>query len=63
MSAAPAANAHNSHHLSQPDEELSAPVTSRQLVENLVKENAKLKQHIQNPRKIDELIQVCFTVR
>ena len=44
------------------DEELSAPVTSRQLVENLVKENAKLKQHIQNPRKIDELIQVCFTV-
>lgn len=48
-------------HLSQPDEELSAPVTSRQLVENLVKENAKLKQHIQNPRKIDELIQVCHS--
>lgn len=45
-----------SHH-SQPDEELS-PVTSRQLVENLVKENAKLRQHLQNPRKIEELTQV-----
>jgi len=40
------------------EEELLSPVPSRHLVENLVRENSRLKQQIGNPRKSEELRQV-----
>lgn len=46
----------------QYDEEVALPPSSKQLVENLIRENNKLKHQLHNPQKIDELNMVSLRI-
>ncbi|XP_067939169.1 uncharacterized protein [Watersipora subatra] len=45
----------DSHTVSNQDEEALLPASSKHLVENLIRENNRLKHQLHNPQKIDEI--------